>query len=365
MTRRWATAVGPAGVPLPDTDELFDAVIWQYGDVARLADGRPATSRVTAASRRADAPATAPGGPRRRPRCGARGRRCTRSCSPAASTVELERRCSPCRRAAPPARRRADVHHLLHADARRHVLRRLARAARRPARPARHLPPAGGHHRRGRDRPGRRRRAGRGWPARPRTGPSTATSSTPSPTCCARSATSSTVPTSPPWWPSARWRTSARASTGGSTEPPRRPRAARAPPPDAGRRRHAPGRRARPSSPRPSRTPRGYWAGPVGWVDARGDGEWMIGIRSAPQRRTPDGHATVTPPRRRRHRRRLGPRGRGGGDQRQARHRARHGDARGVSGAAVRAPAPAPDSGSRGSAPRRGRRPRASPPAGC
>ncbi len=26
---------------------------------------------------------------------------------------------------------------------------------------------------------------------------------------------------------------------------------------------------------------RGYWAGPVGWVDARGDGEWMIGIRSA------------------------------------------------------------------------------------
>jgi isochorismate synthase len=26
---------------------------------------------------------------------------------------------------------------------------------------------------------------------------------------------------------------------------------------------------------------RGYWAGPVGWADARGDGEWMIGIRSA------------------------------------------------------------------------------------
>jgi isochorismate synthase len=26
---------------------------------------------------------------------------------------------------------------------------------------------------------------------------------------------------------------------------------------------------------------RGYWAGPVGWVDAAGDGEWMIGIRSA------------------------------------------------------------------------------------
>ena len=26
---------------------------------------------------------------------------------------------------------------------------------------------------------------------------------------------------------------------------------------------------------------RGYWAGPVGWVDAGGEGEWMIGIRSA------------------------------------------------------------------------------------
>jgi menaquinone-specific isochorismate synthase len=27
--------------------------------------------------------------------------------------------------------------------------------------------------------------------------------------------------------------------------------------------------------------PRGYWAGPVGWVDAEGNGEWMIGLRSA------------------------------------------------------------------------------------
>jgi isochorismate synthase len=32
---------------------------------------------------------------------------------------------------------------------------------------------------------------------------------------------------------------------------------------------------------------RGYWAGPVGWADASGDGEWMIGIRSA--RLHPDG----------------------------------------------------------------------------
>ena len=31
VTRRWATAVGPADVALPDTGELFDAVIWQYG----------------------------------------------------------------------------------------------------------------------------------------------------------------------------------------------------------------------------------------------------------------------------------------------------------------------------------------------
>ncbi len=31
VTRRWATAVGPADAPLPDTEELFDAVIWQYG----------------------------------------------------------------------------------------------------------------------------------------------------------------------------------------------------------------------------------------------------------------------------------------------------------------------------------------------
>ncbi|HVX21185.1 MAG TPA: isochorismate synthase [Acidimicrobiales bacterium] len=27
--------------------------------------------------------------------------------------------------------------------------------------------------------------------------------------------------------------------------------------------------------------PRGLWAGPVGWVDGKGDGEWMIGLRSA------------------------------------------------------------------------------------
>ena len=31
-THRWATVVGPADMPLPETDELFDSVIWQYGD---------------------------------------------------------------------------------------------------------------------------------------------------------------------------------------------------------------------------------------------------------------------------------------------------------------------------------------------
>ena len=38
VTRRWATAVGPAGAPLPTTEELFDAVIWQYGSTPEPAD---------------------------------------------------------------------------------------------------------------------------------------------------------------------------------------------------------------------------------------------------------------------------------------------------------------------------------------
>ena len=37
VTRRWATAVGPSEVALPDTDELFDAVIWQYGTTPEAA----------------------------------------------------------------------------------------------------------------------------------------------------------------------------------------------------------------------------------------------------------------------------------------------------------------------------------------
>jgi isochorismate synthase len=42
MTRRWATAVGPADVALPDTDALFDAVIWQYGTTPAEAAAAPA-----------------------------------------------------------------------------------------------------------------------------------------------------------------------------------------------------------------------------------------------------------------------------------------------------------------------------------
>ena len=42
VTRRWATAVGPADIALPDTGELFDAVIWQYGTTP--AEPAPAAS---------------------------------------------------------------------------------------------------------------------------------------------------------------------------------------------------------------------------------------------------------------------------------------------------------------------------------
>ena len=46
ITRRWATAVGPADTPLPTTSELFDAVIWQYGATPRAT--RTLWSRVCA-----------------------------------------------------------------------------------------------------------------------------------------------------------------------------------------------------------------------------------------------------------------------------------------------------------------------------
>jgi isochorismate synthase len=50
-TRRWVTAVGAADVPLPETDELFDAVIWQYGTIPDPDDGAaiPGVVEVTSA----------------------------------------------------------------------------------------------------------------------------------------------------------------------------------------------------------------------------------------------------------------------------------------------------------------------------
>ena len=48
VTRRWATAVGPVDAALPGTDELFDAVLWQYGTRPDLTGGAvPAVTGVT------------------------------------------------------------------------------------------------------------------------------------------------------------------------------------------------------------------------------------------------------------------------------------------------------------------------------
>jgi isochorismate synthase len=53
MTQRWVTAVGPRHDPLPETEELFDAVIWQYGtapDGAALAEVDIRTTTTTMSS---------------------------------------------------------------------------------------------------------------------------------------------------------------------------------------------------------------------------------------------------------------------------------------------------------------------------
>ncbi len=50
-THRWATAVGPADLPLPGTDELFDSVIWQYGEVTGTAQDVGITSLTPELSR--------------------------------------------------------------------------------------------------------------------------------------------------------------------------------------------------------------------------------------------------------------------------------------------------------------------------
>jgi isochorismate synthase len=50
-THRWATAVGPTDLPLPATEELFDAVIWQYGSGSRAGGDVAVTALTTALSR--------------------------------------------------------------------------------------------------------------------------------------------------------------------------------------------------------------------------------------------------------------------------------------------------------------------------
>ncbi len=54
-THRWATAVGPTDLPLPATEELFDAVIWQYGSRPEsAASGDVAITALTADLSRAE-----------------------------------------------------------------------------------------------------------------------------------------------------------------------------------------------------------------------------------------------------------------------------------------------------------------------
>ena len=53
------------------------------------------------------------------------------------------------------------------------------------------------------------------------------------------------------------------------------------PAPDGGRRRHPPAGRPRGCSADLEAMDRGRYTGPVGWVDARGDGEWGIALRCA------------------------------------------------------------------------------------
>ena len=58
-------------------------------------------------------------------------------------------------------------------------------------------------------------------------------------------------------------------------------RAGRPPAPDSGRRRRAPRARPRRRSPSSSEMDRGWYAGPVGWMDATEDGEFCVALRSA------------------------------------------------------------------------------------
>ena len=243
------------------------------------------------------------------------GPRCARSSCPGPSPSELDGPAPPRGRAAPPARRRAQLHHLLHARARRHLLRRQPRAPGGP--------------------PRRRRARAIPWPA-PCARGDTARADADAQRDLARSAknreehryvveeiaaalapllrravgarraVARRLPLGGPprhadRGPAGRDRS--RSSSSSTACIPRRPSAARRAP------------RPWPSS-RATR-PASAATGPdrSGWVGAAGDGEWMIGIRSARlARRRHGGHAA----RRRGHRRRLGPRRRGGRDRRQA-----------------------------------------------
>ncbi|MFZ0248934.1 MAG: isochorismate synthase [Acidimicrobiales bacterium] len=57
VVRRWATAIGPADLALPNTDELFDAVIWQYGSAP---DAGPDPAEAAEAAEAAVAELTTP-----------------------------------------------------------------------------------------------------------------------------------------------------------------------------------------------------------------------------------------------------------------------------------------------------------------
>ena len=134
--------------------------------------------------------------------------------------VEVRLRAAPpVGRPAPAPGRRAELHHLLHARPRRHVLRGQPRAPGRPARDPGVEPPPGRHRAPGRHRPGRRRRPAR--PGRvgqePRGAPLRRRRDRRHPGALLRRAVGAARALR--WSPSARWPTSARGSRGASPDP--------------------------------------------------------------------------------------------------------------------------------------------------
>ena len=113
------------GHGVAQTDELFDAVIWQYGTTPE-GDKDPVVAGVTTAMTSAgyrDLVAMAVAA-MTRPAASLRKVVLSRPV-----TIELDGPLAPRRGPAPPSRRRAQLHHLLHARARRHVLRGQPRVA--------------------------------------------------------------------------------------------------------------------------------------------------------------------------------------------------------------------------------------------